>query len=166
MFLVLLGVVILVVDFIDERGVYALAGGGDDDLLGAAFEVGRGPVAAGEHARGLHDDIGADVAPGDLSRVALGEGLDLVVAHVQHVAVVGDVLVPDPVCRVVLEQVRQGPEGHQVVGGHHLDVAPPHGRLGDQHPDPAETVYPYPYGHVFSFSTLATEGYFPRYPND
>ena len=117
-----LGVVVLVVDLVHERGIDALARGGDDDLLRPALDVGGGPVAAGEDARGLDDDVGADVAPGDLGRIPLGEGLDLVVADVQHVAVVGDVLGPDAVRRVVLEKVCQAVERHQVVRRHHLDV--------------------------------------------
>ena len=141
------GVVILVVDLVHERGVHALARGRDDDLLRPALDVGRGAVAAGEDARGIDDDVGADVAPGDLGRVALGEGFDLVVANVQHVAVVGNVLGPDPVRRIVLEKVCQTIKRHQVVRRHHLDVATVHRGLGEQHPDPAETVYAYSYCH-------------------
>jgi hypothetical protein len=80
--LVLLGVVILVVDLVHERGIHALARGGDDDLLGPAIDVGRCPITAGKDARGIHDDVGAHVAPGDLGRISLGEGLYLVVADV------------------------------------------------------------------------------------
>src|SRR5919199_4363719 len=42
---VLLGIVGLVVDLVDERGIGALRRGADDDLLGAAFQVPRGFVA-------------------------------------------------------------------------------------------------------------------------
>jgi hypothetical protein len=47
----------------------------------------------------------------------------------------------------VLEQVRQAIEGHQIVGRHNLDVATFHRGLGEQHPDPAEAIYSYSYGH-------------------
>src|SRR5918999_4242386 len=69
------------------------------------------------------------------------------VAHVQDVAVVGDVLVPDSVGRVMLEKVRQAVERHQVVRRHNLDIATVHRGLGEQHPDPAESIYAYSYGH-------------------
>jgi hypothetical protein len=51
--------------------------------------------------------------------------------------------------RVVLEKVCEAVERHQVVRRHHLDVTPVHRCLGEQHPDPAETVYAYSYGHSF-----------------
>src|SRR5215213_10122055 len=79
------------------------------------------------------------------------------VTHVQHVAVVGHVLVPDPVRRVVLEKVRQAVEGHQVIRGHHLDVPTVHRSFGEQHPDPAETVYAYSYGHSYLPSVVCYE---------
>ncbi len=162
---VLLGVIILVVDLEHERGIHALTRGRDDDLLRPAFEVGCGPVAAGKDARRLHDDIGANVAPGDLRRVPLGEGLDLVVADAQHVAIVRNVLGPDPVRRVVLEQIRQAVERHQVVRRHHLDVATVHRGLGEQHPDPTETVDSYSYRHLSLLtSTPATRLLCPLLP--
>src|SRR5829696_9209089 len=76
------------------------------------------------------------------------------VAHVQDVAVISDVLVPDSVGRVVLEKVSQAIERHQVVRRHNLDVTAVHCGLGEQHPDPAETIYAYSYGH-FSLHSLA-----------
>src|SRR5215204_1706613 len=69
------------------------------------------------------------------------------VAHVQDVAVIRNVLVPDSVGRVVLEKVSQAIERHQVVRRHDLYVAAVHRCLGEQHPDPAETIYAYSYGH-------------------
>src|SRR5215218_8726769 len=76
------------------------------------------------------------------------------VAHVQHVAVESYVLVPDSVGRVVLEKVCEAIERHQIVRRHNLDVATVHRCLGEQHPDPAETIYAYSYGH-FSLQSLA-----------
>src|SRR5918995_243987 len=109
--------------------------------------MGRSAVAARKDARRFDHDVGADVAPGYLGRVPLGEGLDLMVSHVQDVAVEGDVLGPDPVGRVVLEKVRQAIEGHQIVRRYDLDVATVHRGFSEQHPDPAETIYSYSYGH-------------------
>src|SRR5687768_10104491 len=76
------------------------------------------------------------------------------VANVQDVAVIRDVLVPDSVGRVVLEKVSQAIERHQVVRRHYLDVATVHRGLGEQHPDTAETIYAYSYGHL-SLHSLA-----------
>src|SRR5919112_2240224 len=76
------------------------------------------------------------------------------VSHVQDVAVVGNVLVPDSVSRIVLEKVSQAIERHQVVRRHDLDVAAVHSGFGEQHTDPAETIYSYSYGH-FSLLSLA-----------
>src|SRR5215210_5325150 len=76
------------------------------------------------------------------------------VAHVQDVAVVGNVLGPDSVGRVVLEKVSQAIERHQVVRRHDFDVAAVHRGLGEQHPDPAEAIYAYSYGHS-SLQSLA-----------
>src|SRR5215204_5300635 len=152
--LVGLGIVVLVVHLVDEGGVDTLARGRDDDLLRPAFDVGCGPVAIRKDARRLDHDVRADVAPGYLGRVPLSEGLDLMVAHVKDVAVEGYVLGPDPVGRVVLEQVSQAIEGHQIVGRHDLEVATLHRGFGEQHPDPAEAIYSYSYGH-FSLQSLA-----------
>src|ERR687895_460091 len=116
--------------------------------------MGRSAVAARKDARRFDHDVGADIAPGYLGRVPLGEGLDLMVSHVKDVAVEGDVLGPDSVGRVVLEKVSQAIERHQVVRCHDLDVAAVHRGFGEQHPDPAETIYAYSYGHS-SLLTLA-----------
>src|ERR671912_283375 len=109
--------------------------------------MGRSAVAARKDARRFDHYVGADVAPGYLGRVPLCEGLDLMVAHVQDVAVKRNVLGPDSVGRVVLEKVSQAIERHQVVRRHDLDVATVHRCFGEQHPDPAETIYAYSYGH-------------------
>ena len=47
------------------------------DLLGARVEVLGGVVALGEEAGRLDHDVGAEVAPRQRGRVALGEHLDL-----------------------------------------------------------------------------------------
>jgi hypothetical protein len=129
---VVIRVVVLVVDLEDERGVDVLGRSGDHHLLRAALEVSRGLLAVGEDAGGLDDDVGADVAPGDLRGVALGEGLDLAVAYPQDVAVERDVLGPDAVGGVALEEEREALHRHQVVYGDDLDVvvAALHRRLG------------------------------------
>ena len=130
-----LGIVVLVVDLEDEGGVHVLGWGRDHDLLGAALDVGRGLLAVGEDAGRLDDYVGANVAPGDLGGVSLGEGLDLAVADAKDVAVELHVLGPDAVRRVALEQQREAIHRHQIVYGNDLDVviAALYRRLGGEH---------------------------------
>jgi hypothetical protein len=78
---------------------------GDDDLLGAAVDVGLGLGRVGEEAGGLDDDVGADLAPVELGRVALGEDRIDLPSDGDRVVVVGDVAVEAAEDRVVLEQV-------------------------------------------------------------
>src|SRR5829696_2983466 len=146
---VALGIVGLVVDLVDEGGVHILGGGGDDHLLRAALGVGGGLLTVGEDTGGLDDNIGAHVAPGDLGRIPLGEGLYLAVPDAQDVAVELNVLGPDAVGRIALEEERQTFHRHQVVYRDDLDVvvAALYSRLGGEHPYTTETVYAYPYGH-------------------
>ena len=65
-----------VVDPQDEGGDVTLGGRGDDDLLGATLEVLGGLVPVNEEPGGLDDDVGPDLAPGNLGRVRLGEDPD------------------------------------------------------------------------------------------
>jgi hypothetical protein len=48
----------------------------DDDLLRAAGDVGARLRGVGEQPGRLDDDVGAEVGPGQGTRVALGEGLE------------------------------------------------------------------------------------------
>src|SRR5699024_5349354 len=79
---VVLGRVVgVVVDTHDERGVLVLGRGGDDDLLGARVQVRLGLGGVGEDPGGLDDDVGAELTPGQLGRVALFESLEGLIAH-------------------------------------------------------------------------------------
>ena len=69
-------VVGLVVDADDDGRVRALGRRRDDDLLGAGLEVLGGLGALGEAAGGLDDDVGAELAPGQLGGVGLGGDAD------------------------------------------------------------------------------------------
>src|SRR6478609_1310578 len=107
----------------DERRVLVLRRGGDDDLLRAAVDVGLGLRRVGEEAGRLDDDVGAQLAPGEVRGVALGERTDLL-------AVDDDVLVVEVHAqretaedRVVLEQVRERLVVREVVDAHDLDVS-------------------------------------------
>src|SRR5699024_3696001 len=87
---VLRGVVVGVVHTHDEGGVHVLARRGDDDLLGAGVEVRLGGVTGDKAARGLDDDVGAELAPGQLGRVLLGDGADLAATDADGLLVVAD----------------------------------------------------------------------------
>ena len=80
-------------------------GGGDDDLLGAASEVGRGLLDGGEDAGGLAHDLGAGRAPANVGGVALGVELDALVADDEAVAVDNDLSGVGAVDGIVLELV-------------------------------------------------------------
>ena len=67
----------LVVDTIDEHGCIG-RGSGDQDLLGAASDVGLSLGDGGEGTRGLDDPLDAVLAPGDLLGVLAGSAEDLV----------------------------------------------------------------------------------------
>ena len=77
-------------------------------FCGARLEVLRGLLAVGEQARGLDHDLGAQLLPGQVRRVALGEHPQLLAVHDEAVAVGADLAVEPAQHRVVLQQVRQG----------------------------------------------------------
>ena len=83
-------VVVAIVDAHDEGAVDVLAGSGDDDLLGAGLKVGLGLLAISEESSGLDDDFGAELLPGQVSGVALGENLDGLAVNGDGVIVVAD----------------------------------------------------------------------------
>ena len=157
------GVVLVVVDAHADRHVGTLGGRGDDDLLGAAGQVGRGLRALGEEAGALDDHVDADVAPGQVRGVALGEDLDLLVVHVDVVVVRVDVARVAPERRVVVEQVRERPGVGDVVHRHDLDVRlAERRRPEDVPPDAAEPVDPHAYAHPSILQVAKTAANVPR----
>src|SRR5207342_1558995 len=113
---------VLVVDTHDEGAVVVGRRGRDDDLLRATVDVGVRLGGVGEEAGRLDDDVGADVAPGNVRRVALGEDLDRGAADGDGVVRGGDVVGEHAEHRVVLQQVGDALVVHQVVGGDDLHV--------------------------------------------
>jgi hypothetical protein len=162
-------VVDLVVDADHDGHVLVLRRGGDDHLLGAALEVQRGAVPVGEAAGRLDHDVDAEVAPGELGGVALGEGADPGAVDRDRLVVVGDVAVEAPEGGVVLEQVGEGVVVGEVVDRHDLDVqvmlgdgggVP--GRPEEVAADAAEAVDPHADGshHVLpSMCSVGPSGY-------
>src|SRR4029450_3753309 len=79
---VVLGRVVgVVVNTHDDGDVLVLRRRRDDDLPGAVVEVHLGLVGVGEEAGRLDDDVRAQVTPGEVGRVTLGERLERVATH-------------------------------------------------------------------------------------
>ena len=97
----------VLVDTQHDRLDAALGRGRDDDLLGAALEVQPGALGVGEAARRLDDHVGAEVAPGQVGGVPLGEHLEAVPVDHEFVALGRHVAGEDAVHGVVLEEVRE-----------------------------------------------------------
>ena len=114
---------LVVVDAVHKGAVDVLvARRRDDHLLRAAGDVRAGLGLAREETGRFEHDIDAEVAPGQLAGIALGE-------HLDAVAVDDDVATVDPdftrettVRGVVLRQVRVGLRIAEVVDGHDLDL--------------------------------------------
>ena len=105
-----------------DGDVFIRGGGGDQDLLGAGVDVLLRGSSLGEEAGGLDDDVNAELAPGQVGGIALGENLD-------DVAVDNNVAVLDlngflqaAADGVVLEQVGQRLGAGEVVDCNDLEV--------------------------------------------
>src|SRR5690606_5576479 len=141
-------VVLVVVDAHHHGQVLTLGRGGDDDLLGAGLDVLAGILGLGEPAGGLDDHVDAELAPGQLGRVALLQGLDGGAADADGVLADLDVAVEGAQHRVVLEQVGEGGVVGEVVDGDDLDLAAGGlGRAPEVAADAPETVHAYTDGH-------------------
>ncbi len=117
-----LGVVDLFVDAHDDRRVLARGGSGDQDLLRATRDVLLGVIRLREAAGGLDDDVDAEVAPGQVRGVALGEHGDALAANRDRVTVVRDLFAQLSADGVVLEEVREGLVVGEIVHRHDLEV--------------------------------------------
>ncbi len=138
-----IGGVGIVVDAHNEGGgLLILGGGGDDNLLGAALQVGLALFGGGEDAGGFHHVFHAHFAPGDLLRVHLVKGLDLLAVD-EELAVLG---FGDTV-EAAMDGVILGHVGHVVgadegiVHRHHLkDLRLGHRDAEHQSADAAEAI--------------------------
>ena len=145
---VALGVVVLLVDAHDERGVLIGRRRGDQHLLGAGRDVLARVGRLREEAGRLDDDVDAQLAPRQVRGVALRERLDRLAVDDDVVVVVVDGGVETTGDRVVLEQVRERLVVGEVVHGDDLEV----GALGEGGTevvaaDAAEAVDADLYGH-------------------
>ncbi len=138
----LLGVVVAVE--VDAEGDGDVGFGrrrGDDHLLGARREVLGGVLALGEEAGRLDHDVDAEVAPGQVGRVALGQHLDLLAVDHQRALVGLDGAREAAQDRVVLEQVGHRGRVDQVIDGDELEVRARRVRRAEHvAPNPPETV--------------------------
>src|SRR5690606_1956460 len=98
------------------------AGSRDDDLLGAALDVGAGLFLGGEEARALEHDVYLELAPGQFGGVAVGQHANAVASDDHVVAVDFDRAGEAAVRRVVTGKVGVGLGVAQVVDGDDFDV--------------------------------------------
>ncbi len=112
------GVILVIVHAHDDGEVLAFGRRGDDDLLSAApGDVVLGALhylallvdavlLDGEQAGGFHDDVHAQIAPGDLARIGFLEGLDFLAVNHQRAIHNLNRAVEAAIVAVVLQQVR------------------------------------------------------------
>ena len=110
------------VDAADEHRRVILGRGGHDDLLRAGVDVRLRLFLRQEQARGFDDVLRADLTPGQVRGVALGEDGDL--AAVDHDAVVVALHIggESAVHSIVLQHVGQIIGGAEVIDAHDLDL--------------------------------------------
>jgi hypothetical protein len=148
---VLRRVVRVVVDAHDDRDVLVLGRRRDDHLLGAVVQVHLGLGAVGEEPGRLDHDVRAQVTPGELGGVALGERLHGGAGHGDLVRGGLHLLRQAAQDAVVLQQVGERGVVGQVVDADDLDVR----ARGEHRPeevaaDTAEAVDANPDGHRIS----------------
>ena len=102
-----------------------LAGALMRTFLAPAVDVAGGRGGVREPTGGLDDDVDAQVAPGQLGGLLLGEDLDLLAVDDDRGVGVLDRALEGAVGRVVLEEQRVHLGRHEVVDGHDLDVRGP-----------------------------------------
>ena len=66
---------------VNDGGQVVAGRSGNDDLLGARVDVGLGFGLGSEEAGALQHNVNADLAPGEVRRVFLGQDLDLLAIH-------------------------------------------------------------------------------------
>ena len=141
-----------------DDGGDAVAGGGrrHDDLASPGLQVTAGVGGLGEPAGGLHDDLRAEISPGQAGRVALLEHPDDLVADGDGVVAGPDADAEPPGHRVVGQQVGQHGRAGQVVDRDDLQGrALVQGRAQEVAADPSESVDPDSGRHCVRSCSLA-----------
>jgi hypothetical protein len=133
---------LVVVHAVDDGDVLVGRGCRDQHLLRAGRQVLRGAVAAREDARAFHRDVDAELAPGQLRRIALLDRADRVAVDDDRAAFGAHLERRAAVDAVRFEEVRVRLDVGEVVDRHDLDVGPPglDQRAQDEAPDAPETV--------------------------
>ena len=106
----------------NKHGGVVLGGGGHDHVLGAGLDVALGLVLSQEQAGGLDDVLRADLLPGQVGGVALGEHGDGTAIHNDGVLAGGHLGVDLTVHGVILQHIGKVISGTQVVDAHDLDL--------------------------------------------
>ena len=123
------------------------------NALGAGFQMQRSLLLGGEDAGAFQHDVDAEIAPGQVLRVALGEHLERVSAFdVDGVALHLDGLRETAMHRVVAHQVGVGLDRAEIVDRDDVDVLAPGFIDGanDVAADAAKSVDGDFYGHAYS----------------
>ena len=117
-----------------------LAGAEMTTFLAPASRCALALVAVGEEAGGLHDHVHAQLAPGEVGRLAFGEHLDRMAVGDEPVLGHFHVLEGAAVDGVVLQQVGHRRDVAEVVDGNDLDVGVVHHGAERQASYAAESV--------------------------
>ena len=97
----LFGIVIGVVYTHHESGIHVLTGSGNNNLLSSPFQVSLCLGGVSEEAGGLDNDIGTHFAPRQVSRIALFESYDFVIAYGNRFFVVAYLSIKAPENRII-----------------------------------------------------------------
>src|SRR5262245_47303229 len=129
--------------FIDAQhdgDVFVLGRGADDHFLDGAAQVGGGFFLVGEASGGFDDYLRADLFPGNLGRVFLGEDAEVVAGHLDGVFGEGDLLFQVAEDRIVFEQVRESLGVGQIINRDEVNLLVAQSRPQDVAPDTAKTI--------------------------
>ena len=103
--------------------------------------MGGSLLLGGEQARGFHHVLGADLTPGDLSRVHLGKHLDGLAVHGDAVFGIADLALELAMHGVIAQHIGHVVGGHAgVIDANELDVLTRHTGTENQPADAAKTV--------------------------
>ena len=97
----------VVIDAINDRGIDVLAARcRDDHFLRAGFDVFARRIARAKKPRRLENDIDAEFAPGQLSRIAFGQNANAITIHDHVIAVDFNRAREATMCRIATRQMR------------------------------------------------------------
>ena len=163
-------VVLVVVDADDDGDVFILGRSGDDDLLGAGFDVTLGLGGFGEETGGLDDDLDAEGLPRQFGRGAGGNHEDFLTVHDENVVfqlvrgglLGGDGAIEATLRGVVLQEVGEVVRRDDIADGDDVEgraeVALFDEGAEDETADAAESVDSYFGGHGVVYRRVGSRG--------